>query len=68
MFGAFVAKVVTVLGPQPPEEHTPLDRTVSMLAEIGLRGATAVPRPGAAPRIQPAVPANTAPAPARMTA
>lgn len=56
---------------QPPEEHTPLDRTVSMLADIGTRGAAAVPRPGVAPRVQAAVPAvgtATAGAPARMTA
>jgi flagellum-specific ATP synthase len=47
---------------QSPEEHTPLDRTVAQLAEIGMRGAAAVPRPGAAPRTAP--PLNTQ----RMTA
>ena len=38
---------------QPPEDYTPMDRTVGQLAEIGMRGASAVPRPGAAPRMNP---------------
>lgn len=35
---------------QSSDEHTPLEHTVALLAEIGVRGASAVPRPGAAPR------------------
>ena len=47
---------------QPPEEYTPMDRTVAMLADIGQRAALTVPRPGVAPR------AATSATPAAATA
>ncbi len=50
---------------QPPEEYTPFDRTVALLQEIGQRAATAIPRPGVAPKVTPHMPQM---AQSRMTA
>jgi flagellum-specific ATP synthase len=50
---------------QPPEDYTPIDRTVQLLQDIGQRASAAVPRPGSAPK--PIIPTNPAmPSAARM--